>query len=239
MRQPAESQSPALTPEQAGEPLIRVIDSIAAARSGPVLLFTCDRDGILTFLDGGLSAELCEVPGALVGRSLFSVLEDYPELGDLARRLLGGERLEFASVAHPPYHLEVWGRAAAQSIRRVGRGCGDHRGHLGACRGRTVGARWRAPRESAPRERGRRHLGHRTGQCGALRQPCCPPPLWAAAGATAGLSGLSLSSIPKITSVCGATSPKRATTQAARLASSTGSRTATAPGARWSRSPTT
>ena len=109
MRQPAESQSPALTPEQAGEPLIRVIDSIAAARSGPVLLFTCDRDGILTFLDGGLSAELCEVPGALVGRSLFSVLEDYPELGDLARRLLGGERLEFASVAHPPYHLEVWG----------------------------------------------------------------------------------------------------------------------------------
>ena len=52
---------------------------------------------------------MCALPGTLQGRSLFEVLQAYPELSELAGRLLGGERLEFVSVAHAPYQLEVWG----------------------------------------------------------------------------------------------------------------------------------
>ena len=101
--------SPALVAAQAERPLLAVPDALAAARSGPVLMFACDRTGILTFLDGGLLAELCDLPGSLIGRSLFTVLKEYPEVGKLGARLLDGERLEFASVAHGPYQLEVWG----------------------------------------------------------------------------------------------------------------------------------
>ncbi len=86
-----------------------VLGSTAAVRAGPVLVFACDRDGILTFLDGGLLPELCELPGVLLGRSLSTVLEDYPELVDLGRRLLGGERLEFASIALAGRQMEAWG----------------------------------------------------------------------------------------------------------------------------------
>ena len=102
------SDSPAFAAGRPEKPFIRVLDSIAAARSGPVLLFACDRDGILTFLDGGLLPELVELPASLLGHSLFSILEAYPELLELGRRLLGGERLEFASIALAQHHLELW-----------------------------------------------------------------------------------------------------------------------------------
>jgi diguanylate cyclase (GGDEF)-like protein/PAS domain S-box-containing protein len=101
--------SPPFEAERAVIPIIPVLDSIAAARSGPVLLFAFGSDGVLTFLEGGLLPELCELPGSLLGRSLFDILEDCPQLLELGRRLLGGERLEFASVALTRHHLEVWG----------------------------------------------------------------------------------------------------------------------------------
>ena len=101
--------SPPFEAERAVMPIIPVLDSIAAARSGPVLLFAFGSDGVLTFLEGGLLPELCELPGSLLGRSLFDILEDCPQLLELGRRLLGGERLEFASVALTRHHLEVWG----------------------------------------------------------------------------------------------------------------------------------
>jgi len=95
--------------EHFGKPVVRALEPIAAARSGPVLLFACDGEGVLTFLDGGLLAELCEAPGSLLGRSLTEVLAGYPDMSALARRLLGGERLEFASAPLRRHHLEVWG----------------------------------------------------------------------------------------------------------------------------------
>ncbi len=103
------SGSPGLETGRGDRPTTSALDSLAAARSGPVLLFACDRDGIVTFLDGGLLAELCEQPASFVGRSLFSLLEECPGLVDLARRLLGGERLESASIDVAGLHLEVWG----------------------------------------------------------------------------------------------------------------------------------
>ena len=109
MGQREDSDSPGFKAERFDRPVPRAFEPIVAARSGPVLLFACDRDGMVTFADGGLLPELCELPGSLLGRALSEVLEDHPELLDLARRLLGGERLEFASVALKSHHLEVWG----------------------------------------------------------------------------------------------------------------------------------
>ena len=79
------------------------------ARAGPVLLFAYDRDGIVTLLDGGLLAEFGQLPGVFVGRSFFSVYEDYPEFLELGRRLLDGEQLKCVPVPLQGHDLEVWG----------------------------------------------------------------------------------------------------------------------------------
>ena len=109
MRQGEGPDAPGFKTERLDNPMLRALEPLAAARAGPVLLFACDREGVLTFLDGGLLAELSEEPGSLLGRSLADILADYPDMAALARRLLGGERLEFASVSLPRHHLEVWG----------------------------------------------------------------------------------------------------------------------------------
>jgi diguanylate cyclase (GGDEF)-like protein/PAS domain S-box-containing protein len=101
--------APGFQADRSDKPVVRALEPIAAARSGPVLLFACDSEGVLTFLDGGLLPELCEAPGSLLGRSLSEVLAGQRDMADLARRLVGGERLEFASVASKRHHLEVWG----------------------------------------------------------------------------------------------------------------------------------
>jgi len=95
--------------ERFDRPMLRALEATVAARSGPVLLFACDRDGVLTFLEGGLASELCEAPGSLLGRNLADILEEHAELAAVARRLLAGERIEFASVPLKHYYLEVWG----------------------------------------------------------------------------------------------------------------------------------
>ena len=79
------------------------------ARAGPVLLFACDRDGIVTLLDGGLLAEFGQLPGVFVGRSFFSVYKDHPELLELGRRVLDGEHLRCVPVPLQGHDLEAWG----------------------------------------------------------------------------------------------------------------------------------
>ena len=64
-----------------------------------MLLFAFDRDGVFTFLDGGLLAELVRAARRPCRAQLVRHPRGLPELLELGRRLLGGERLEFASVA--------------------------------------------------------------------------------------------------------------------------------------------
>ena len=78
------------------------------ARSAPVLLFACDREGILTLLDGGLLAEFEVLPSVFVGRSLFTAYEDYPEFLEIARRALDGEQLRRVPVQIEGHDLEAW-----------------------------------------------------------------------------------------------------------------------------------
>jgi PAS domain-containing protein len=227
---------PAFAAGRAEKPFIRVLDSIAAARSGPVLLFACDRDGILTFLDGGL---LPELPASLLGHSLFSILEAYPELLELGRRLLGGERLEFASIAFAQHHLELW----AVPLR-------SESGEPDGATGIIIDISARVAAERSVLDAARREMAlveHASDLIFVMApdglllsaNPAAHRLLGHMPGATARRSSSSLLSIPKITTAYGATSPRRPSTRGARRRSSTASHTPMAPGAPSSRSPTT
>jgi diguanylate cyclase (GGDEF)-like protein/PAS domain S-box-containing protein len=100
-----------LSARRAAEEALRAAEARVRgiARAGPVLLFACDRDGIFTLLDGGLLAELGQLPGVFVGRSFFSVYEDYPELLELGRRILDGEQLKRVPIPLQGHDLEAWG----------------------------------------------------------------------------------------------------------------------------------
>ncbi len=62
----------------------------------PIVLWALDRDGVFTFSDGkGLNA-LGLKPGEVVGRSVFDVYRDVPQILEYNRRALAGE--EFTSI---------------------------------------------------------------------------------------------------------------------------------------------
>ncbi len=69
-------------------------ERLRAVTSGaPIIFFALDENGTFTFEKGrGLEA-LGRTPGALVGRSIFDVLQDYPQILDNVRRALAGEDL--------------------------------------------------------------------------------------------------------------------------------------------------
>jgi len=147
VRQPAESHRQP-SHRAGGEPLIRVIDSIAAARSGRCccLPATATASHIPR---RRLSAELCEVPGALVGRSLFSVSR-LPRAGRPRQAPSWRERLELRQS--PP--LITW--RSGRALRRASGasdGLRDHRGHLGARRGERRCSMARAARKRSSRTR--------------------------------------------------------------------------------------
>jgi len=68
----------------------------AVISSAPIVLFALDRQGVFTLSEGkGLEA-LGLKPGEVVGRSVFDVYRDVPEIGENIRRALAGE--EFTSI---------------------------------------------------------------------------------------------------------------------------------------------
>ncbi|MEK6606648.1 MAG: PAS domain S-box protein, partial [Myxococcota bacterium] len=64
--------------------------------SAPVILYATDRDGIVTVSEGRGLALLGLVPGQWVGRSIFDVYRDAPDVLGNVRRALAGE--EFSAV---------------------------------------------------------------------------------------------------------------------------------------------
>jgi PAS domain S-box-containing protein len=73
------------------EPSVQLLRAVLA--TAPVTLMALDQDGIITLLEGHDLAAWVVAPAALVGRSLFEVFPDQPEITAPARRALAGEAL--------------------------------------------------------------------------------------------------------------------------------------------------
>ena len=71
-----------------------------ALNHAPVVLFAFDREGIFTCSEGRGLADLGLKPGEVVGRSLFEIYRDVPEILEHARRALAGE--EFVATDRLP-----------------------------------------------------------------------------------------------------------------------------------------
>lgn len=57
----------------------------------PVVLFTIDRAGIFTMMEGRVLEELGVTPGRLVGRSILTTLREYPQLLNNIYRAMNGD----------------------------------------------------------------------------------------------------------------------------------------------------
>jgi diguanylate cyclase (GGDEF)-like protein/PAS domain S-box-containing protein len=80
----------------------------SVARSGPILLFSCDNEGIITLMDGGLVTQFQRRAESFIGRSFLEVFGDYPVVSEHARRVLDGEPIRRAQIPFDGYHLEAW-----------------------------------------------------------------------------------------------------------------------------------
>lgn len=67
----------------------RKLESVVT--SAPVVLWAVDRDGVFTLSEGKGLAQLSLAPGEVVGRSVFDVYRDYPNVLAHVRRALAGE----------------------------------------------------------------------------------------------------------------------------------------------------
>jgi len=65
----------------------------AVVSNAPVVLYTLDRNGIIQLSEGKGLAALQLRPGEVVGRSVFDMYRDYPEICATIRRALAGEAL--------------------------------------------------------------------------------------------------------------------------------------------------
>jgi PAS domain S-box-containing protein len=63
----------------------------AVVASSPIVLFSIDRDGIITLSEGRGLEGLGHKPGETVGCSVYELYRDYPEVGAQIRRALRGE----------------------------------------------------------------------------------------------------------------------------------------------------
>lgn len=63
----------------------------AVISNAPIILLALDHTGIITFFEGKGLAKLGLEPGANVGRALFEISSEMPEMLSHARRALGGE----------------------------------------------------------------------------------------------------------------------------------------------------
>jgi PAS domain S-box-containing protein len=73
----------------------------------PVLLFALDRVGVYTLSEGAVLNALGRKPGEVVGRSIFEVYRDVPQIQDHVRRALAGEAFS-ALVEVRGVALETW-----------------------------------------------------------------------------------------------------------------------------------
>ncbi len=73
----------------------------------PVLLFALDRVGVYTLSEGAVLNALGRKPGEVVGRSIFEVYRDVPQIHDHVRRALTGEAFS-ALVEVRGVALETW-----------------------------------------------------------------------------------------------------------------------------------
>jgi PAS domain S-box-containing protein len=67
------------------------LHSVVAAT--PVVLFATDASGLLTLFEGRALSELGLAPGEIVGRSIFEVYREVPEVVDAMRRALDGDAI--------------------------------------------------------------------------------------------------------------------------------------------------
>jgi two-component system, cell cycle sensor histidine kinase and response regulator CckA len=65
----------------------------ALLSSAPIALWAVDSAGIITVSEGMLLRQLGVKPGELVGRSVFDLYRDSPEIVEFARKALAGERI--------------------------------------------------------------------------------------------------------------------------------------------------
>jgi len=68
--------------------------------TAPIVLFALDQNGIFTLSEGKALQKLGLQPGEAIGRSVFEMYADYPEILASARRALKGE--EFSMLAELP-----------------------------------------------------------------------------------------------------------------------------------------
>ncbi len=66
----------------------------------PIVLFALNRDGLFTFSEGSGLGALGLEPGEVVGKSVFEIYHDVPQIGENVRRALAGE--EFTSTVEAP-----------------------------------------------------------------------------------------------------------------------------------------
>jgi PAS domain S-box-containing protein len=80
---------------------------MATVRHAPIILFATDPNGVITLSEGAAVRALGFEPGAAVGRSVFELYPDNPELKANARRVLQGETITDVVDLHGVV-LESW-----------------------------------------------------------------------------------------------------------------------------------
>jgi len=79
----------------------------ALLSSAPVALWALDPEGIITLSEGMLLRQMGFQPGALVGRSVFDLYSDSPQITEYARRALAGEHIN-ATMNLAGAILDTW-----------------------------------------------------------------------------------------------------------------------------------
>ena len=95
--------------KQAEEALRRSEETLRAVMEGaPIVLYATDSEGVVTLSEGAGLERLGLAPGEVVGRSVFEMYHDAPDIADNLRRALLGEAVSYdAQVNALYYHNEV------------------------------------------------------------------------------------------------------------------------------------
>jgi diguanylate cyclase (GGDEF)-like protein/PAS domain S-box-containing protein len=88
---------------QAGEATIATV-----ARSGPILLFACDREANILLMDGGLLTQFQRRPESFIGKNFLQVFREYPLVLEYVDRVLSGEQIRRAQFGFGAFSLEAW-----------------------------------------------------------------------------------------------------------------------------------
>jgi PAS domain S-box len=92
----------------------------------PVILFAFDRSGVVTLSEGKGLDTFGVKPGELVGRSIFDLYRDSPDLHANARRALAGESVTFVTRSEEA----VLRNSSNPTPKQEGRGCQRDRSYL-------------------------------------------------------------------------------------------------------------